>query len=129
MAATKPGRPHIMVVDDAPDVRETLGKLLEAHGFRVSLAGDGREAIQELRSAVPDLIIVDLDMPHIDGWELIRRIREAPAWSHLPAILSSGQDGTGRADEAGFDASLTKPAAAAEILRAINTLLLGRRPA
>lgn len=121
MAASQTAeRPHIMVVDDAADVRETLGRLLEAHGFHVSLASDGQQALRGLQAAVPDLIIIDLEMPNIDGRELIRRIRDSPAWSHLPAILSSGTPGTA---DGWFDASVTKPAPADDMLGAIDALL------
>lgn len=115
-----------MVVDDAVDVRETLGALLEAHGFRVSLASDGLQAIGKLRAVVPDLIIVDQDMPNLDGWGLIRRMRQAPAWSHVPAILNSGNPAGAACEEAGFDAALDKPASAEAMLGLIKGLLAGR---
>lgn len=126
VAAKYAWRPHIMVVDDALDVRETLGALLEAHGFRVSLASDGLQAIGKLKAVVPDLIIVDQDMPNLNGWELIRRIRQAPAWSHLPAILNSGNPSDASCEEAWFDAALDKPSSADEMVGLIKGLLSER---
>ena len=77
----------ILVVDDDQAIRRYVKAGLERAGYRVSLAADGREAIEKAEAEAPTIIILDMRMPQIDGVEVIRRLRE---WSHIPIIVISG---------------------------------------
>ncbi|MBT5435085.1 MAG: response regulator [Alphaproteobacteria bacterium] len=95
------GRPQsVLVVDDEEDVRTSLRDLLEAQGIAVALAADGLEALASIRENVPDLVVLDLNMPNLNGFETITAIRDNEAWSSLPIIVVTSQDLT--ADERKF---------------------------
>ena len=81
-------KPQILVVDDEPAVRESLGMLLESVGYDVAMAANGVNAIGEIRRTVPDLIVTDLNMPEMTGIELISLVRR-----HYPAILIVAMSG------------------------------------
>ena len=102
----------VLVVDDAADDREAMQALFEALGARVISAGNGQEAMDRLGEAGADVVLCDLRMPQVDGFEFIRRLRADPKCHGLPAIAVSGV-GSGssslRARELGFDAYLSKP--------------------
>jgi PAS domain S-box-containing protein len=127
-----PGCPgvRVLLVDDEPDARELLAAVLEHHGAVVRAAATVPEALRALDEAVPDVLVSDLAMPVLDGFELIRRVRaRAPKRAgRLPAIaLSAHADARSRrrALEEGFDAYLTKPAEGSELAGAIAGLVRG----
>jgi len=102
----------IMVVDDNVDAAETLGLLLEASGHRVSIEHDPLAALERARKEAPQVCLLDIGLPGMDGYELARRLRAQPATAHafLVAITGYGQDGDRRlASQAGFDRHLVKP--------------------
>jgi two-component system cell cycle response regulator DivK len=102
----------VLVVDDAADDREAMQALFETLGARVISAGNGQEAMDRLREAGADVVLCDLRMPQVDGFEFIRRLRADPKCQGLPAIAVSGVASGGsslRARELGFDAYLSKP--------------------
>ena len=102
----------VLVVDDAADDREAMRALFETLGARVISAGNGQEAMDRLREAGADVVLCDLRMPQVDGFEFIRRLRADPKCHGLPAIAVSGVGSGGsrlRARELGFDAYLSKP--------------------
>jgi two-component system cell cycle response regulator DivK len=82
-------RPTILVVDDFDDTRWLLRTWLERRGFRVVEAENGREAISQAQSAAPDLIIMDLEMPELDGLEATRQIREVERLASVPIVAVS----------------------------------------
>ena len=87
------GRPEsVLVVDDEEDVRTSLQALLEEQGIAVALASDGLEALASIRDHVPDLVVLDLNMPNLNGFETISAIRDNEAWSRLPIIVVTSQD-------------------------------------
>ena len=105
-------RLNLMVVDDNADAAHTLAVLLEAHGHSVDVEVDSRLALQRAEAVVPDVFILDIGMPHIDGYELARRIRSSSIGSRavLIALTGYGQpDDKIRARAAGFDHHLVKP--------------------
>jgi len=102
----------VLVVDDAAEDRDAMQVAFETLGARVVLAQDGQEALDKLRGGDADVILCDLRMPVMDGFEFIRRLRADRRWGELPAVAVSGF-GSGsssrQARELGFDAYLTKP--------------------
>lgn len=108
-------RGRILVVDDDEDCRRALRSFLEASGHRVSEAGDGEEAVRRARETGPDLILLDLMMPGVDGLEAARRIRGASEVGDVRLVAISAMEGAERASEAaGFDACVSKPLDMAE---------------
>ncbi len=103
---------RIMVVDDHEVNRELLGQILETRGYDVVFASDGQEAIEKLPLASPDLVFLDLQMPRMDGYATIERIRATPEYASLPVIaltawaMASDRE---RCLAAGFRDHLSKP--------------------
>ncbi len=120
------GPARILVVDDEPDLRDLLSaRLLEA-GYRVDTAAEGPEALEMIEEAVPDLLLLDLMMPGMDGWEMLRRLRSRPATAELPVIVITARDTredhrTGR--ELQVLETVTKPFDLAELVAEIEQTL------
>ena len=102
--------PHILIVEDEPDVRALLGEVLAEDGYEVSTAGDGAEAIAMLRKRRPDAIVLDLMMAGLDGWDFLSLYRQLPG-PHAPVIVvtAAARGGVERAHDSGADAVVTKP--------------------
>jgi CheY-like chemotaxis protein len=103
---------RILVVEDFEDSRYSLCRLLELSGHEVLEATDGQQAVDVTLSVRPDLVLMDLTLPVIDGFDATRRIRAAEESHHVPIVAVSGYDSTsvhGEALEAGCDGYLTKP--------------------
>lgn len=103
---------QILVVDDEPDNLEVVSETLEFKGAMVRTAANGKEALDTLQSFVPNLILTDLSMPVMTGWEMRSRVKSSPALAGIPIIALSAHAIAGdaeRALEAGFDGYLTKP--------------------
>ena len=113
----------VLVVDDEPQIRRALRTSLEAHGYDVATVGTGEEGILHVADTAPDLVLLDLGLPDIDGTEVVRRVR---AFSEVPVIVLSVRDGSQdkvAALDAGADDYVTKPFAMEELLaRARATL-------
>jgi two-component system cell cycle response regulator DivK len=105
-------RPLILVVEDFEDAREMYREYLEFSGFRVETACDGRAAIETARRINPDLVLMDLSLPGIDGWEATRMLKSDPATSHLLIVALSAHalapEGE-RARAVGCDGFIAKP--------------------
>lgn len=120
-------RPLVLVVDDFADNREMFAEYLTISGFDVAQAENGREALDHAFSSVPDVIVMDLSLPEISGWEATRRLKADPRTCHVRVIALTGHalaDHAREAQEAGCDAFLTKPclpdALVAEIRRQVR---------
>jgi CheY-like chemotaxis protein len=112
-AASAP-RTRVLVVEDNPDAAATMVMLLEYLGHSVQVAHDGAGALELARAEAPELILVDIGLPDIDGYEVARRIRLEPALrsTRLVALTGwAGEEDRERASAAGFDRYLTKPVA------------------
>jgi two-component system cell cycle response regulator DivK len=106
------GAPTIMVVDDFPDNLEMYAAYLRFEGLRVLEMANGLEAVSKAASELPAVIVMDLSLPGLDGWEATRRLKADPRTKHIPIIALTGHALAGsaeRAAEAGCDAFLTKP--------------------
>ena len=127
MAGYDGPRCRILVVDDVPVNRQMLSALLQPLGFDVDEAGDGQEALDQWRTQHPDLILMDLVMPVMDGFEAIRRIRASETeGQHLPILALSanvGEADRAAAREAGADDFLAKPVQHNELLERIGQAL------
>ncbi len=113
---------HILVVDDEPDIRQTLREILEDEGFRVTLAGNGAQAREAYRENLPDLVLLDIWMPDVDGITLLREWRDGAA----PVVIMSGHGTVDTAVEAtrlgAFD-YLEKPLSIARLLATLERAL------
>jgi two-component system, chemotaxis family, chemotaxis protein CheY len=108
-----PGKrtPSVLVVDDDPDILEALAEILEAEGFEIRRAKNGREALDKLEPELPNLILLDLMMPVMDGWEFAHRLRERDDNARqVPIIVLSADRNVGpKAREIGAIGHLAKP--------------------
>jgi excisionase family DNA binding protein len=88
----KPARgPLVLVVDDDPQVREVVRVNLEIEGYAVAEAGDAEEGLKAVEADAPDLILLDVMMPQVDGWEMLRRVQERHGIGSIPVVMFSGQ--------------------------------------
>jgi two-component system chemotaxis response regulator CheY len=114
----------ILVVDDDPDILEALSEILEAEGFVIRQARNGQEALELLENVQPNLILLDLMMPVMNGWEFAERIRRRPDWAQIPVIiLSADRNIGGKARELGALGYLAKPFELSELLSLVQTSL------
>src|SRR6059058_5115566 len=123
--------PKILVVDDEPDAVELIDFNLKAAGYDVVTAADGNEALKKARSSLPDLIVLDLMLPEVDGLEVCKILRRDPATAAIPIIMVTAK--AAEIDrvlglELGADDYITKPFSPRElVLRVKNLLQRGRR--
>ncbi|WP_029001438.1 response regulator [Azohydromonas australica] len=115
---------RILVVDDEVSNAEVLALILHEEGFLVTVASDGRQALERIEQAAPDLLITDYMMPGMSGVELARAVRQLPRHRNLPVLLMSGAAAsTLSAHAQHFDAFLRKPFDIEALLKAVQSLL------
>jgi DNA-binding response OmpR family regulator len=123
------GKPTILVADDEEDVRELVAYRLSRSGYEVIDAGDGEEAFRLATQRVPDLMVLDVMMPRLDGYELTRRVRADESLRSVPVILltaRSQETDVGRGFDVGADDYLKKPFNPDELVARVRAVL-GRR--
>jgi len=77
----------IMVVDDEPDILFTVGEMLKSNGYEVIKAVNGKDCLNKLNEVIPDLVLLDIMMPEINGWDVAAKIKENPKWSSIPIVF------------------------------------------
>lgn len=116
--------PKILIVDDSEDNRDVLARRLTRRGFEVEIAGSGRQAIEDTANTNPDLILMDMNMPEMDGWEATRTLREKGVVTPIIALTAHAMTGDReRAIEAGCTDYHAKPVEMTQLLALINQLL------
>ena len=119
-------RPYVLVVDDSLTVRKVTSRFLQKQGFDAATAKDGVEALEQLRERVPDVMLVDIEMPRMDGYELTARIRDDVRLRHIPIIMITSRSGHKHRDRAmslGVDVYLGKPYQEEDLRKEIEVLL------
>jgi chemosensory pili system protein ChpA (sensor histidine kinase/response regulator) len=116
--------PTVMVVDDSLTVRKITSRLLEREGYQVLTAKDGIDALEQMKNHLPDLILVDIEMPRMDGFELSSRVRQDARSAGVPIVIISSRTAEkhrNRAEQIGVNAFLGKPYQEAELLAQLAT--------
>ena len=122
--------PKILLVEDNEDNRDMLSRRLIRKGYDVSLANDGGAGVAQALSEIPDLILMDMSLPVLDGWEATRRVKENPATRAIPIIALTAHamaDDREKAIAAGCDDYDTKPIDLPRLLEKIESLLVGNK--
>lgn len=117
---------HVLVVDDSPSQREMIATLLRTVGMQVAVASNGEEALEYLKSSLPDLVITDVVMPKMNGYEFCRKLKKNPATEHIPVLMC-----TSKGEEfdrywgmkQGADAYIAKPFKPNDLNQAVRQLL------
>jgi two-component system cell cycle response regulator DivK len=125
--------PGVLLVEDDRDGRRLYAEWLTHAGFKVDQAHNGLQALERALELVPDVVVTDLNIPGIDGYELTRRLKQDPRTKAVPVLAVTGYAAfaadPARAQRAGCDAVLEKPCSAEDLEAAIRNLINGQRPA
>lgn len=119
--------PTLLVVDDEPEINKLVARIFEKRGYRVNSALDGAEALASVKRERPDLLILDLNLPKIDGWEVCRQLKSDPATRSIPIIMLTAAHAN--VDDAqiglglGADEYVAKPFVRAVLLHNVERLL------
>jgi len=122
---SEPG-PLILVVDDYQDAREMYAEYLQYSGFRVAEAKNGNEAVTQARALKPDLILMDLSLPGMDGWEATRVLKADEETRHIPIVALTGHALAGASEgarKAGCDSFVTKPCLPDDLVVEVKRML------
>lgn len=124
--------PLVLVVEDYQDAREMYAAYLQFSGYRVAEATNGLEAIEQANALMPDIILMDLALPKMDGWEATRRLKLQESTRHIPIVALTGHALAGHAEgaqQAGCDAFVTKPCLPDALVAEIKRMLASREHA
>ena len=116
----------ILVVDDYQDAREMYAEYLQFSGFRVAEARNGNEAVEQALALKPDLILMDLSLPGMDGWEATRRLKADETTKHIPIVALTGHALAGASEgakKAGCDSFVTKPCLPDDLVVEVRRML------
>ena len=124
-------RPIVLIAEDERELRQLYAQQLTISGFDVIEAANGAEAIDLTSMRLPDVILMDLSMPVLDGWEATKRLRANTRTAHIPVVALTAHDGSGelqRATSAGCDWFVPKPCAPDALITEIRRVLSAPRP-
>jgi CheY-like chemotaxis protein len=127
----KHDKPLVLVVDDFEDNRAMYAEYLLYSGYAVEQAANGEEAIERAEKFLPDVIVMDLSLPVMDGWEATRRLKRDERTKHIPVIALTGHALAGHsqgAKEAGCDDFLAKPCLPETLVERVQKFVKGRGP-
>ena len=116
----------ILIVDDEPNIVTALEFLLERGGYRVQVAHSGEEALERIERFEPELVLLDVMMPRISGYEVCQRLRERPAWRHIKVVILSAKGGEAEVSKglaSGADLYVTKPFSTTDLAVKVAQLL------
>ena len=119
---------RILVIDDEPHMARLASYVLQTAGYDVLTAEDGRDGLEKLARFKPDLVVCDITMPEMDGFEVVSALRADPRWRDLPVIMltARGQEqDVQRAQEVGANSYLTKPFSSRQLLGEVQRYLNG----
>jgi len=111
---------NVLIVDDVEDTRFLYQRFFEWHGATVDVAADGASALAQARRARPDVIVLDLAMPRMTGWEVLRALKADPRTADIPVVVVSGQDARTSAHQAGAESYFEKPCLPDVLLREVQ---------
>ena len=117
---------RLLVVDDEPNLLRAVAACLKTEGYEVNTARSGREALVQMAEVIPDLVVSDIRMPGMDGYQLARQLRGSPRTALVPIVFLTAKDETADRIEgfrAGVDAYLTKPFEPEELIAVVNGIL------
>ena len=118
----------VLVVDDDDDLRTMVAFVLETAGYELRLATDGLDALEQLQAGLPDLILLDMRMPRMDGWEFGRRVRAMHGHRIPVVVMTAAEHAEKRAQEIDADDFVSKPFDVDHLLRVVARHLGGARP-
>ena len=123
--ATPGKRQLVLIVEDDVDAREVYDRFLALNGFRTAVASDGREALRKIASLKPDLVVMDLAMPTLNGRDAIEAMRESKKTSRIPVLVltAHARDGSETVRNLDCEGFLIKPCSPSELLAEVNRVL------
>ncbi len=127
-ATRQPHGKHVLVVDDSPSVRRVVGNMLKQHGWEVQVARDGVEALEMITHETPAAVLLDIEMPRMDGYELMATVRAQEQYRTLPLVILTSRAATKHQQHAmqlGASAYLVKPYQDEELINILNSLVYG----
>lgn len=127
-------KPYILIVDDDPDILDNIVTILESQPYRLATARDGKKCMEMIAQEIPDLLLLDLLMPKMDGWGVIREMRNEPRYAKVPIMILTTviEDASRRRYELetgmamDVQAYIQKPAKPIDLIRSIEKLLQNR---
>ena len=125
-------RPLVLIVEDQSDLRQLYAEHLSLSGFDVLEAGNGADAIRATAASLPDVVLMDLSLPVVDGWEATRRLKADTQTAHIPVVALTAHDGAGelkRATDAGCDWFVPKPCPPDALITELRRVLTRQTPA
>jgi chemosensory pili system protein ChpA (sensor histidine kinase/response regulator) len=119
---------HVLVVEDEFDSIQLVSKILQHSGIHVEIAHNGIEALEVLSHHIPTIIVMDLSMPEMDGWETLERIRQNPSTAHIPVVAITAYHSVSveeDAKKAGFDFYMPKPLDTQALVKHLERVING----
>ena len=117
----------ILVIDDEPEITEIIDMFLSEQGFKVFVENDPYKAVETAKNINPDLILLDIMMPGVDGYDICKSLKNTPDYASIPVIFLTGKerdDDMGRSFKAGGDMFIKKPFSCERLLEIVNIVLM-----
>jgi DNA-binding response OmpR family regulator len=118
----------VLIVDDEPSILMSLEYLMKKEGYHVHIARDGSEALEIIQREIPDILLLDIMMPNVDGYEVCKFVKNTPAYQHAKVVFLSAKSkeiDMQKGYDLGADLYIPKPFSTRELIKRINALTLG----